>query len=177
MGLSNGDESKSYCFVDLGSGVGRLTAQAWLELPRVEKAIGVELAPTRHASAVRAWDAARASPMLHQVQCSIKGLCDPDAADGGPEYRLGSMLDADLSSATHIYVSSLCMSDGLLDQLWAYLTRKGVAPRLETVATLRQFPEAAASPAVDCHSLVEVEMSWNRRAGSRTPVYVYQMRQ
>ena len=43
-------------FADLGSGAGRLVVQAWLELPMVQRAIGVELAPSRHATAVSAWD-------------------------------------------------------------------------------------------------------------------------
>ena len=55
MGLQR--EGVGACFIDLGSGVGRLVAQAWLELPpsSMDRAIGVELAPTRHAAAVRAW--------------------------------------------------------------------------------------------------------------------------
>jgi hypothetical protein len=152
-------------FVDLGSGAGRLVAQAWLELPdTVERAIGVELAPGRHAAAVRAW----------------KSVCAADDAsalrnDGGdPEFVLGSMFNADLSAATHVYVSSLCMSDTLLDQLWAYLTQPGIAPHLEVVASLREFRSPKA--ATDLVGSVEVPMTWNRTGGRRgTPVFVYKL--
>ena len=44
-------------FVDLGSGVGRLVAQARLELPpeRMARCVGVELSPSRHDLATSGW--------------------------------------------------------------------------------------------------------------------------
>ena len=44
-------------FVDLGSGAGKLVAQARLELPpeRLARAVGVELSPSRHNLASRGW--------------------------------------------------------------------------------------------------------------------------
>ena len=83
-------------FCDLGSGTGRMVAQAWLELP-VAHAIGVELAPSRHAAAVRAWDS---------LSASGSALLTPGGAP--PEFRQESMLQTDLSNATHIYIASLC---------------------------------------------------------------------
>ena len=111
-------------FYDLGSGAGRLVAQAWLELP-VARAVGVELAPSRHAAALRAWRGASTGAEVRQLR-----------AEGGPEFRLASMLETDLADATHVYVASLVMGDELLDALWRRLE---AAPALEAVATLRRF--------------------------------------
>jgi len=155
----------SAVFVDLGSGAGRLVAQAWLDLPNVvAQAIGVELAPSRHKAAVRAW----------------KSVCAADDDQGlllrkgdGPEYRLGSMFETDLSLATHIYVASLCFSEELQDQLWAHLTKPDTAPRLQVVASLSKFRGPSAEAA---HSkTVNVKMTWNH-GNSGTPVQVYRLR-
>ena len=86
-------------FADLGSGAGRLVVQAWLELPMVQRAIGVELAPSRHATAVSAWDSLVESGATAQFA----------HGRAAPEFRLASMLETDLSAATHVYVASLCM--------------------------------------------------------------------
>ena len=159
MGLC--DRARQACFVDLGSGVGRLVAQAWLELPEsVGRAIGVELAPTRHAAALRAWTRLRESG---------SALLRPH--QGAPEFVLGSMLDTDLSCATHIYVASLCMNDELLDQLWERL--RADAPALEVVATLRAFRAAPLGPE---DRSADIEMTWTPKGGQGTPVFVYQMR-
>ena len=42
-------------FMDLGSGVGKLVVQAFLEWPSVRRAVGVELSSSRSAHARRAW--------------------------------------------------------------------------------------------------------------------------
>ncbi|KAL3901870.1 MAG: hypothetical protein SGPRY_012222 [Prymnesium sp.] len=153
MGLR---ESEEACFMDLGSGAGRLVAQVWLDLPdNVGRAIGIELAPSRHASAVRAWDRlAKSSELLRP---------------GAPEFILGSMLEADLSDATHVYVASLCMGDDLLDALWQRLL---LAPAVEVVATLRPFRGAEGY----LFGSVDVEMTWTQHSGQGTPVYFYHMR-
>ena len=156
MGLTgDADTGAAATFVDLGSGAGRLVAQALLELPRLQRAVGVELAPSRHAAAVRGWAslAASGSPLLART-------------GHGAEYRQESMLETDLSDATHVYVASLCMPDALLDQLWAVL--EAGAPRLEVVASLREF-RAGQTPT----ATAEVEMTWNRAGGPGAPVYLY----
>eukprot|EP00928_Gymnodinium_smaydae_P025025 TRINITY_DN20070_c0_g1_i1.p1 TRINITY_DN20070_c0_g1~~TRINITY_DN20070_c0_g1_i1.p1 ORF type:complete len:375 (-),score=87.80 TRINITY_DN20070_c0_g1_i1:67-1143(-) len=48
-------------FADLGSGVGKLAVQAFLEFPRLSRAIGVELSSSRASSARAAWQAMQAS--------------------------------------------------------------------------------------------------------------------
>ena len=103
----------------------------------------------------------------------------------GPEFVLGSLLEVDLSSATHIYVSSLCMPDSILDALWQRLTSGPEQPRnLQVVASLRAFREPAAGERttgsgvvleVPVSEVVDVEMSWSRAGGDGTPVFVYRM--
>ena len=50
-------QAEAAVFVDLGSGVGRLVAQARLELPpeRMARCVGVELSPSRHDLATSGW--------------------------------------------------------------------------------------------------------------------------
>ena len=148
-------------FADLGSGAGRLVAQAWLELPSLEQAVGIELAPSRHAAAVRAWTSAVSSG-------AVKPFEDGRLSDG-PEFRSASMLETDLSAVTHAYVASLCMNDALLDGLWERL--RSSAPELRVAATLRPFPGEAAAAALS--HVARVQMTWNRQGGPGTEVFVY----
>ena len=161
-------EAEGAVFFDLGSGVGRLVAQAWLELPadRLARAIGVELSPSRHALASHS----RAS-----LLGAVGGSALPAARrreDGGSafELRCGSMCseELDLSAATHVYVASLCMGDELLDTLWARLQKR--TPRLRVIASLREF-----RPAPACTAIAEVEMTWNGEGEPGALVYVYEV--
>ena len=162
MGLH---EARDAHFFDLGSGVGRLVAQAWLELPEecLASAVGVELSPTRHTAAERAWAALAAGS---STRCRAKGA---------PEFRLESMLDADLSQATHIYVASLCMPDGVLDALWSRLQES--APKLQVLATLYPMRKAAGRPLEAWREptrTVQVDMSWTEGDGVGADVYLFE---
>ena len=158
MGLRDANHA---VFADLGSGAGRLVAQAWLELPSLSRAVGVELAPSRHAAAVRAWKSVVSSGAVEPME-------DGRLSDG-PEFRPASMLETDLSAVTHAYVASLCMNDALLDALWSRL--RSSAPELRVAATLRPFPGESAAAALSHVALVE--MTWNRKGGPGTEVFVY----
>jgi hypothetical protein len=69
------------------------------------------------------------------------------------------ILAADISDATHVYVSSLCFNDALLAAVGAKLARE--APRLLAVASLRPFPSGAVPPLVQRYEVHPIEMSWN----------------
>ena len=149
-------------FVDLGSGAGRLVAQAWLELAPaaiIQRSVGVELAPSRHAAAQAAWASLSAS--------GDAAVLTANAGAGGadPEFILGSLLEVNLTEATHVYVASLLMNDALLDLLWARFDAKQT-PHLEMVASLRKF-RAAGEDIVP--EVVDVAMNWN----GACPVYLY----
>jgi len=170
MGLTErraADGSAAAVFVDLGSGSGRLVAQAWLELAPaavIRRAVGVELAPTRHAVAQSAWAAvvaAGAAPTGGKVV---------SRAAQGPEFVLGSLLEWDPAEATHVYVASKCLPEHLLDALWVRL--RDAAPRLEVVAFVEQVPRAAVALAVAEGyepQVVPVAMNWNE--GCRVVLY------
>ena len=142
-------------FADLGSGAGRLVAQAWLELAPssiIQSARGVELAPSRHQAAQQAW----ASLVAAGDTPSAATLAKAGVAAHAPSFLLESILEADLSQATHVYVASLCMSDELLDALWVRL--RDEAPRLQVVASIREFRAAGAD---HVPQVVPVAMNWN----------------
>lgn len=90
FGLDSGGRHCS--FADLGSGTGALVAQAWLELPYLERSVGVELSPTRHAAATRSWGRLAADDSAAEL------LRRP----GEPEFTLGSMLECGLCGLTHV---------------------------------------------------------------------------
>ena len=155
-------------FADLGSGAGRLVAQAWLELPRVEQAIGVELAPSRHRAAVRAWGSVVAAG---EAEPTFVRQCAPHAARPMPEFRLASMLETNLTGVTHCYVASLCMADTLLDALWDRI--RSSAPSVSTIASLRAFRAAEAHAALS--HVTHVQMSWNREGSPGAEVFIYRL--
>ena len=143
-------------FMDLGSGAGRLVVQAWLELAPtsvIQSAVGVELAPSRHAAAEKGW----ASVVAAGDAPPAAALAEAGVTAAAPSLLLDSILEVDLSQATHVYVASLEMSDELLDALWLRLCDE--APRLEVVASIREFRAAgAAQPPTQ---VVPIAMNWN----------------
>jgi hypothetical protein len=168
LGLS---EASGAHFYDLGSGVGRLVVHAWLTMPpnALARAVGVELAPSRHESAVEAWTSLEASLAAGGRDSSLLQPAHQPAHK--PEFRCASMLDTDLSRATHIYVASLCFGEELLGQLWRRL--RAYAPRLRVVASLCEFPAAAGAPPPS--AVAVVKMTWNKtRPGNK--VFVYRLR-
>jgi hypothetical protein len=154
-------------FWDLGSGAGKLVVQSYLELPRIQRSVGVELAPSRHESAVKAWEGLVQSGLADELRSN-----HPDAAtnDGDASLKLiaGDLFHADVSEATHIYVSSLCFTDDMMRRLEEKLTCSSL--KVESVASLREFPKQlfGTRPRVEY-----VEMSWTKRQGMGCAVYVY----
>ena len=171
MGLrATGEEGREdgAIFVDLGCGAGRLVAQAWLELAPsavIQRAVGVELAPSRHTAAEQGWAAVVAAGDAPHATT----LAEVGVAAKGPTLILGSLLDVDLSEATHVYVASLLMGDELLDALWAKLRYE--APCLEVVASLREFRAIDATHGPP--QVVPVAMNWNGDCS----VYLYRFAQ
>lgn len=56
MADSETSDQEDIIFWDLGSGWGKLVVQSYLELPRIQRSIGIEFAPTRHEKASQAWE-------------------------------------------------------------------------------------------------------------------------
>jgi len=194
-------------FVDLGSGAGKLVCQAWLELaapvksfqadaepPQVARCVGVELAPSRHRAAVRAWASLSRDPVLFRLLLGPgrkmgSAGAGTGAAGGGdesqassmeprsapPRFVLGSMLDADLFDATHVFVASLCMPAAVLASLAARLGDRCCAPRLEVVALLSPLPAPLPARLEAAHprAVGAVETSWTKARDETAGLYLY----
>jgi Histone methylation protein DOT1 len=169
-------------FVDLGSGRGKLVIQAFIELPRITKATGIELAPSRHQSAVTAWEE------LQSTARTLRG--NPMAGDASIpeaeiEFLLLDLLQSDLSEVTHIYIASLCFPDALMHHIAVKLENH--APKLQCVATLREFPMEFEKQGIRDRTNYEfvdkvfgmirrsefVEMTWTKRRGGGCEVHFY----
>jgi len=171
--LSCGSKKQDIIFYDLGSGAGRLVAQSFLELPRIHKAVGVELAASRHESATSAWeklvDSGRADEIRRMGAGNTTGNSDR-ASKECVNFVGGDLFDLDVSDATHIYASSLCFTGEMMVHLANKLNSE--APNLQCVATLQPFPTKSLfglkHPAMEF-----VEMSWTAARGEGCPVYFY----
>ena len=172
-------------FCDMGSGVGRFVMQTFMEMPRVSKSLGIELAPLRHQHAVTAWDQlkSKAENIRNDINCQDGGSIVEDAT---VEFVQADFLEADLSEVTHMYVSSLCFTEDMMYELAAKLEHG--APNLQCVATLRSFPKKFEKKGILDRKSYEVvhklfgtmilrteyvDMSWTSLIGNGNAVYVY----
>eukprot|EP00930_Biecheleria_cincta_P060903 TRINITY_DN46486_c0_g1_i1.p1 TRINITY_DN46486_c0_g1~~TRINITY_DN46486_c0_g1_i1.p1 ORF type:complete len:299 (-),score=36.33 TRINITY_DN46486_c0_g1_i1:94-990(-) len=164
-------------FADLGSGVGKLVVQAYLEWPCVVQAIGIELAPCRCRCAVESWRSFQASGKAESLRAGALEMCrwrtrkrlrKAQLASCPPvQFLEGDFLHADLTDVTHLYVSSLCLNPGTLRRLAEKL--KTQAPKLQAVATLRPF--CGGLKGFYVARSVLAEMSWSEMQGTRVTVY------
>ena len=141
-------------FIDLGSGAGKLVAQANLELKHLKRAVGVELAPSRHQAALTAQTKLLKKASSLSLDRPLSSKLELIEAD---------LLQANFSQATHIYVSSLCFTADMMKQLEKKL--KTEAPKLECVASLQKFQGMGKA------MVSFIEMSWTKPTGST--VYFY----
>ncbi len=143
--------TKDDVFYDLGSGVGKVTLQVYLETP-VKKSVGVELSHTRTSSA-----------KLVLSRMKDKGLIKDDRIISFIE---GDMLKVDISDATIIFMCSTCFPDAFLKQVQSKLLQ---GKDKITVITLKDLPPS------DKFLLVKkltLEMSWTKQSN----VFIYQIK-
>jgi len=180
MRLTNASDNQDFHFYDLGSGGGRLVIQSYLEVPTISKSVGIEMSPSRHEIATQTYN------NLH-VNGDIKIIRDlarrsygiehnKDSEASGIELHEGDLFQLDISKATHIYASSLCFSDQMMEMLVDKIERE--ATSLQVVASLRLLPLKETNK----NALVKVgrnpwqewiEMSWTKARGEGCPVYIY----
>ena len=193
-------------FFDLGSGTGKLVGQVVLELPNdtVERATGIELSPSRHESAIRAKEALmRWRRANYQSEFTTLDYDNNDNNNNNNninfllseekivhstnklELLQDDLFDVDLSTATHIYVASLCFPRNLMlrleERLRTLLQRQEQRSDddamdddgekdclLQWVATLQPFPNnlGGIRPTIRF-----MEMSWTKPLGCA--VYLY----
>lgn len=183
MGLTtkkSGSNNHGFHFYDLGSGGGRLVIQSYLERPSISNSVGIELSSSRHEIAKQTHN-----HLLHEGEIErIRNLArrawgteNKEAADDGIELHEGDLFKLDISKATHIYASSLCFSEKMLEMLVDKIERE--ATSLEVIASLRMLP---LKKETNKKALVRIgrnpwqewiEMSWTKAIGEGCPVYLY----
>lgn len=197
MGLASSSSYKQgnerdYQFYDLGSGGGRLVIQSHLELPHLSRSVGIELSSSRHSIAMQTWEELEQSGNAERIRRFAKkawGKEDDDFNDmPSIELHEGDLFKLDISKATHIYVSSLCFSEDMLERLVEKVESEAIS--LQILASLRLLPLQRKDQCIDgdeaamCGKkrLVQlgvnpwmefVEMSWTKARGDGCPVYFY----
>lgn len=185
------NRNQRFQFFDLGSGGGRLVIQSHLEIPSVVKSVGIELSPSRHAIAIQTWQGLLLSgeaKRIRQLAEKAFGISSYDN-NAPPQVELheGDLFLLDISEATHMYVSSLCFSENMLERLVDKIEREGTA--LQTLASLRLLPlknrklkqkcDDSGTRKVELGSnpwMEFVEMSWTKARGDGCPVYFYSVK-
>jgi len=177
-------------FFDLGSGGGRLVLQSHLELPSVCRSVGIELSPTRHEIAMRRMNKLVVSGTVDRIrELAYKswgwetGSCSSSVID----LIEGDLFELDITKATHMYLSSLCFSESMLERIVDKIETEGFS--LQIVASLRLLPlrksgdRSEEKDTPDNLRVVRlgenpwmefIEMSWTR--GDGCPVYFYSVK-
>lgn len=156
-------------FVDLGSGTGKVVAQAYLEVERLDRAVGIEFVRARHDVAQGALDA------LLRTNSAFSQDTDLSNQNRTLEVWHGNFFQTNLShvfrDATHIFMSSLCFPQETLEPLVQHLAQHAV--HLQMVATSKRLPEYRGLFGKPAFSAT-VEMSWTKN-GSGSQVYFYRV--
>eukprot|EP00978_Attheya_sp_CCMP212_P047357 scaffold421326_cov62-Attheya_sp.AAC.1 len=186
--------SSNVQFYDLGSGAGKLVLQTYMELPCLTRAVGIELAPSRHDLAIQAYNTlqqdttvsgssssssnSQTQSILDHARAKIpnyrnrneKGTNEPQ--DAVVEFQQGDIFESkDIHKATHIYVSSLCFPSDTMQRLAKTIIRSKARSCLKCLATLQPselLQETFGPPRMEC-----VEMTWTKPTGQGCPVYFY----
>ncbi|KAL9180045.1 hypothetical protein ACHAXT_008015 [Thalassiosira profunda] len=137
LGLTR-QNANNYQFYDLGSGGGRLVMQAHLELPSVVKSVGIELSPSRHQVAIQTWNELVQSGDAERIRkMAEKSWGAQSETATSVELHEGDLFELDISGATHLYLSSLCFSEEMLERIVDKIEREGTS--LQVVASLRSL--------------------------------------
>lgn len=168
-------------FLDLGSGVGKMVLQMYLEVPRVTRSLGVELHPTR---AQRGQEALAMLNQLGDVRDLRRQMLQgavlarrpqaPFAAKLLRSNHLGfidlleaDMFDLDLSQFTHIYLASLTWGTAMINRLAVKLVTE--ASQLRVVAALSRFEGLQGFEEEEQH----FQTSWTQKSPSGSRLFVY----
>lgn len=137
------------CFYDLGSGVGKVVLQVALSAP-VHRAIGIELARSRHRIARRMLQRVRDQGRLRAREVG---------------FRCSDFMRARLSDATVIYTCSTAFSTPFMSSLAVRLARLSVGTRWVTTQDLDECPWFRLE------DRLRLDMSWRRSS----KVHVYRL--
>ena len=174
---SGSKNNQDFHFYDLGSGGGRLVIQSYLELPSVSTSVGIELSHSRHDIASQTYNYLQENGDITRIRNLARrawGIEHKEDTDkSGIELYEGDLFKLDISKATHIYASSLCFSEKMLEMLVEKIEME--ATSLQVIASLRKLPLKE----INNKGLVKIgrnpwqewiEMSWSKEGVS---VYLY----
>lgn len=182
---SNGNgNNPNYQFFDLGSGGGKLVLQSHLELPSIHRSVGIELSPTRHSVAMRRYQDLISNGDIDRIQQLAFKTWGWDYITPVIELNEGDLFELDINQATHMYLSSLCFSEDMLERVVHKIETEGSS--LQIVASLRLLPLSQSGNDAGREKTIAklgdntwqefIEMSWNR-GGDGCPVYFYAVKQ
>ncbi len=139
-------------FYDLGSGVGKVIIQAYLNFP-FKKVVGIELSPTRHNNALKA-----------REELVKRNLINPNRKI---EFIQGDIAELNLCDATVIYMCSTCYPVELMKKIAEKCSnlKKGMH-----VISLKSLPDYQ-----DYGFILEKEYSLPMTWSEGSPVYVYKL--
>lgn len=137
-------------FYDLGSGVGKVAVQVYLE-SGVKKSVGVELSSTRHAHAMNVYGKLKDAGKLKANRDLV--------------FRQENILHTDISDATVLFLCSTCYSDELMAELAIKIQQLKPEAR---VLTLKPFKSPTALKLVKAYQL---SMTW----AEASAVHLYQV--
>jgi precorrin-6B methylase 2 len=137
-------------FYDLGSGVGKVAVQVYLESP-VKKSVGVELSPTRHNHAMKVHGKLKDAGKLKANRDLV--FCQEN------------ILHADISDATVLFLCSTCYSDELMADLASKMQQLKPGTR---ILTLKPFKSTTSLKLLKTYQL---PMTWTEASA----VHLYQV--
>ena len=157
-------------FADLGSGLGRSVFQAASDFG-VRRAVGIEMAASRHALAASKLAGLRDSDVISRCLL-VQGDCSDAAL-----WSVAPGADAPLAEASVIYIASLLFSSELMTRLAQRIVEMAGNGQssLRVVATLKRFRRGALRRARLRERLPPafIDMSWSPSMGPGQPVYIY----
>lgn len=141
-------------FCDLGSGVGKLAMQAYLETP-AKRVIGIELSQSRfelaEAAKKRMADALLEAP-YNELWSKAWNNSDTKTL----EFRNESMLSAALADANKIFVCTTCISSELMGEIVDFCKKLPVGARM---VTLKKLQDCSNLQLIKTHTLTS---SWSQ---------------
>ena len=159
---NNDDDDDGIVFYDLGSGVGRLVTQIYVDQPdRVIKAIGVELAEKRHNIGTNALNGIMEEDLFGAGTFDGIAKYNDDIATAQFSIKLihGDATEVDLDSATtHVFISSLCLPKNVLLTIQERLLH---LPNIRVIAALNRLDMMHQLGGEKWHERdVPIQMSW-----------------
>jgi hypothetical protein len=129
-------------FYDLGSGLGKIALQVFIET-KVKKSCGIEILPKLHDKALSA--ASTLNKDRPELYTNYREL----------NFELGSFFDLPLADATIILLGSACFSPSMLFKLGHMMN---TMPALHTVISLRPLPTLVR---LSLTKVLRIECSWD----------------